>query len=115
MFKFAFSELLLCKEIVLQEPKPARFLPDSLLRLPAILRCNSLDIGYLPGFRLDLRRMWYSLKADDVVAWLEHERPEEWSGELKQLVIAGHAIRGGFMELVNALKKVSAYGMFRRL
>ncbi|KAH7695765.1 hypothetical protein AAVH_37171, partial [Aphelenchoides avenae] len=105
MLKFAFTELLFCKEVVLQQPKPARFIPDSLLQLPAILHCNSLNIGNLPGFRFELGRMWFSLKASDVVAWLEHERPMEWSGDPKHLVIAGYAISGGFEKLVNALKQ----------
>ncbi|KAH7717361.1 SCF ubiquitin ligase [Aphelenchoides avenae] len=105
VFKFAFTDLLWCKEILLQEQKVDDYVSTSILRLPATIRCVSLDISNLPGWCLGLKGPWAGrLKASDVVMWLEHERLKEFSGEPKQLAIAARAIRRGFIDLIVELK-----------
>ncbi|KAH7710803.1 hypothetical protein AAVH_21895 [Aphelenchoides avenae] len=65
-FKFAFSDLLLCKKIRFAELVAARFLPTSFMRLPAMIHCKELDIvGLMP--RLDRWLQLNFIEAHDVV------------------------------------------------
>ncbi|KAH7702909.1 S-phase kinase-associated protein 1A [Aphelenchoides avenae] len=86
-FRFAFTEVFMCKEVRLIAFQEASFLPQPFLRLPGIWQCSVLEIGY--GIR--------GQQASDIREWLEGGAP-------KQLVIRNGAIAGGFERLVDALK-----------
>ncbi|KAH7711042.1 S-phase kinase-associated protein 1A [Aphelenchoides avenae] len=98
-FEFAFTELLLCKEIVLDRERPSLLSWSPLyMRLPAIVACNKLDISRLnlPGDRI---------QPTDVVEWLEHENPPErkWS-EPRHLTLHEDGVTGGIDGLLTVLK-----------
>ncbi|KAH7710472.1 S-phase kinase-associated protein 1A [Aphelenchoides avenae] len=103
-FTFAFSELFLCKRILLEDFALGGAVPTSFLRLPAMVECNELDIGHLPEWAGHGSRINW-IKVHDIVEWLEREDRKKW-GAPRRLTIAGHAITDGPHELIEALKKV---------
>ncbi|KAH7695951.1 hypothetical protein AAVH_36982, partial [Aphelenchoides avenae] len=103
-FTFAFSELLFCKEIHFMEYNSESVVPRSVLRLPAMIQCNGLHIWSLL-YRQDRNIQVKSIKAHDIVEWLEREDRKKW-GEPRRLTIDVRAIDAGRPELIEALKKV---------
>ncbi|KAH7717354.1 Protein SKR-1 protein [Aphelenchoides avenae] len=96
LFEFVFTQLLLCKEIILHGDERSFSWPGSYMRLPAIAACNKLDLRILYHYRI---------QPADIVEWLEHEAPPEnkWS-EPRQLVLYYCGIAIDIDELLIALK-----------
>lgn len=94
-FEFAFTEVFLCKEIRLTSE--ARFDPQPLMRLHALLQCSKLNI----------RKLEHSVTVNDIVEWVEREKPKQWDDPL-YLEVHSDRVIGGFVGLVDALRKVSA-------
>ncbi|KAH7718751.1 Protein SKR-1 protein [Aphelenchoides avenae] len=91
-FEFAFTELFTCKEIRICGQ--ARFEPQPFLRFPDILQCNSLNVRFL----------CHSVEVDDIVEWVEREKPKQWD-EPTYLEVPSCRVIGGFAGLVDALRK----------
>lgn len=81
----------------------ARFEPQPFMHLPAILNCNKLTI----------RNLDHSVSVNDVVEWLEREKPGQWS-EPSYLEVPFDKIIGGFAGLIDALKKVGSVWSLRQ-
>lgn len=108
VFEFFFTELLLCKEIILRH---AFFW--SWLHLPAIAACRKLDLSELnydddeiePDDEIESDD---EIEPDDVVEWLEREAPpEDEDSEPRTLALNGSMHRG-IDGLLPALKTVSS-------
>ncbi|KAH7717340.1 hypothetical protein AAVH_15203 [Aphelenchoides avenae] len=99
VFEFAFTQLFMCKEIIVDRGHYSRI--NSLrphMRLPAIMSCNTLDISRL-NLNGDL------VLPADVVEWLEHEvAPENKWSEPREIILHEGGITGRIHELLTALK-----------
>ncbi|KAH7710801.1 hypothetical protein AAVH_21893 [Aphelenchoides avenae] len=106
-FTFAFSEVLLCREICLEEYEPRRFTPKSFMRLPAMLHCRKLDVSRLRPWPDALVGFTpYSLRVNDIIEWFGNASSAKWD-EPRQLDVAEHQLDddrkiNGFLD---ALKK----------
>ncbi|KAH7696249.1 hypothetical protein AAVH_36684, partial [Aphelenchoides avenae] len=101
LYGFAFTRLLLCKEIVLgRERGESVAWSRAYMRLPGIAACNKLNVGSLNYLYGGDR-----IHPPDVVEWLEHEVPAQKWSEPRELVIDDRAIDDGDIEgLITALK-----------
>ncbi|KAH7698527.1 Protein SKR-1 protein, partial [Aphelenchoides avenae] len=91
-FEFAFTEVFICKKIRIYGT--ACFEPQFFMRLPAILHCNRLNASSLN----------HLLAVNDIVEWLERDKPERWD-KPTYLEVHHSKIIEGEAELVEALKK----------
>ena len=99
-FEFVFTQLFLCKEVILGGERRESFRwSRPHMRLPGIAECNKLDIGGLTNFENG---------PADVVEWLEHEvPPEKKCVEPRKMVLYEYGINGGIGRLIAALTTVS--------
>lgn len=93
-FEYAFTELFMCKELHVEGQ--ALFDPQPFMLLPSVLQCSKLKIA-----KLD-----HLVAVNDVVEWLEREKPEHWD-EPMYLEVNSDRVNGGFASLMDALKNVS--------
>ncbi|KAH7718740.1 S-phase kinase-associated protein 1 [Aphelenchoides avenae] len=95
-FEFVFTQLFLCKELILSAEHGSFTWSRPYMRLPGIAECNKLDICALTHAEN---------QPDDVVEWLEREAPPEkqWS-EPRQMVLHVGGISGGMRGLIVALR-----------
>ena len=101
LIKFAFTQLLLCKEMILVGEAQWFRWSRAFMRLPGIVACSKLDISGLSFSGT------YEIRSADVVEWLEYEAPPETEcSEPRQLSLKDDYIRG-IDGLLIALKTVS--------